>query len=201
MLVKVGICVAYDWEFLKYSVPVIYDKVDQICLSIDADKTSWNGNQFPIDMPALKEMLAKIDHQDKVFLLEESFYSSNRTPIQNECYQRKRMVDVLGEADWYVQIDTDEILINPDDFIQTLRRYNNSSRPMNVHGIWLNLIKQTESGFIYSVNKTPPLATNKPVYEYGRTNGHFNVYTNNFVAHITWARPEEEVYYKLKNLL
>lgn len=199
MLVKLGICVAYDWEFLKYSLPAIYEKVDSICLSIDVNKTSWNGNTFSINIEALKDLIAGIDHKGKVFLLEESFYDHCRNPIENECYQRKRMAEVLGRADWYVQIDTDEILINPDDFIQTLSRYKNSSRPLNVHGIWMNLIKKTETGFVYSVNKTPPLATNKPVYEYGRTNGHFNIYTNSFIAHITWARPEEEVYYKLQN--
>ena len=116
MVVKLGICVAYDWEFLQYSLPTIYSKMDKICLSIDKNRTSWNGNIFPIDVSALKKIISEIDDQNKVFLLEESFYDKSRTPIQNECYQRTRMAEVLGKADWIVQIDTDEIFLNPDDF-------------------------------------------------------------------------------------
>ena len=109
------------------------------------------------------------------------------------------MAEILGKADWMMQIDTDEIIINPNAFIRELEKYEEIKRPVNVHGIWINLIKQTATGFIYSVLKTPPLATNKPEYTYGRTNGHFNIYTNTFIAHITWARPEEEIKYKLQN--
>jgi hypothetical protein len=199
MVVKLGICVAYDWEFLKHSLPAIYNHVDSICLSVDANCKSWNGNPFHVDNGGLKNFVDSIDRDKKIKILQESFYSSDRTPINNECYQRKRMAEVLGEADWIIQIDTDEILMNPKDFINELKKYKTYKRPVNIHGVWINLIKQTETGFIYSVLKTPPLATNRPDYNYGRTNGHFNIYTNSFIAHITWARPEEEVRYKLQN--
>jgi len=199
VIVKAGICVAYDWTFLKESLPAIYSYVDLICLSIDIDRKSWNGNIFDMDWQGFKQLIDAIDKEGKIKILEEPFFDASRTPIANECYQRKRMAEFLGAADWYVQIDTDEIIINAEEFINQLKKYKGVSRPVNIHGIWANLIKQTGSGFVYSILKTPPLATNLPVYDYGRTNGHFNIYTNTFLAHITWARPEEEVYYKLKN--
>lgn len=199
MVVKLGFCVAYDWEFLQYSLPALYDHVTAICLSVDADCKSWNGNSFSFDKEGLDKLVQQVDTAGKIKILRESFYSPERTPIENECYQRKRMAEALGKADWIVQIDTDEIMINPTAFITELKKYKGHKRPLNIHGIWINLIKQTTSGFIYSVLKTPPLATNKPEYTYGRTNGHFNIYTNSFIAHITWARPEEEVKYKLEN--
>jgi hypothetical protein len=198
-MIKAGICVAYDWEFLRYSLPAIYNHMDAICLSIDKDRISWNGNTFVIDWPAFTGFLQEIDVHNKIQVLQESFYNTNKKPIENECYQRTRMAETLGKADWYIQIDTDEIVINIAEFLTELERNREIDRPVNIHGVWLNLIKQTATGFIYSVLKTPPLATNTPVYEYGRTNGHFNIYTNLFIAHITWARPEDEVRFKLQN--
>jgi hypothetical protein len=199
MVIKAGFCVAYDWKLLELSLPVIYSKVDQICLSVDRDRLSWNGNSFFIDEDSFLGFIRALDTEKKIILLEESFYDAQRQPIYNECYQRRRMAEVLGEADWILQIDTDEIFLNIDDFISFLSHYNKLKRPVNIHGVWINLIKQTRSGFIYSILPTPPLATNKAAYEYGRTNGHFNVYTNTFLAHITWARDNEEVRFKLEN--
>lgn len=199
MVIKAGICVAYDWDFLKYSLPSIYSYMDAICLSVDVNRQSWNGNVFEIDWNAFRELIAKIDTDSKITVLEHSFFQADKTPIDNECYQRKMMADHLGESDWLIQIDTDEIIINIVDFIKILEKNKNSKRSLNIHGIWLNLIKQTSQGFIYSSVKTPPLATNMPLYEYGRTNGHFNIYSNIFLIHITWARAREEVYFKLKN--
>lgn len=199
MTVKTGICVAYDWEYLRLSLPSVYSSVDSICLSVDEHCRSWNGNSFAFDWQEFYGLIDALDPDRKIQVLKESFFDPSRTPIENECYQRSRMAEFLGGADWYVQIDTDEIIINPGQFIRQLQAYKNIKRSVNIHGTWINLIKQTDQGFIYSVLKTPPLATNHPVYEYGRTNGHFNIYTDTFLAHITWARPEEEVYYKLKN--
>lgn len=199
MIVKAGICVAYDWHFLRTSLPAVYKQMHSICLSVDAERKSWNGNFFGIDWEGFCDFVNEVDVDKKISILEEPFYAPGRTPIANECYQRQRMATVLGAADWIVQLDTDETVINPSDFIDVLRQYRGKARPVNIHGIWINLIKQVESGFIYSIVKTPPLATNAPRYEYGRTNGHFNIYTNTFLAHITWARPEEEVRYKLQN--
>ena len=134
MIVKAGICVAYDWQFLKYSLPPIYSIVDEICLSVDEQCRSWNGNGFEFDWASFQEMIEAVDTQKKIRLLKESFYHPERTPIQNECYQRTRMADFLGPVDWLMQIDTDEILINPEEFIDTLRHYNYINRPVNIHG-------------------------------------------------------------------
>lgn len=199
MRVVLGICVAYDWQLLALSIPGIYAHVDAICLSVDQDLTSWNGNPFTFDEAAFNVLVQQLDPEGKIAVLRESFYSPLRTPIDNECYQRKRMADYLGKSDWIVQIDTDEIFVDFNVFKKLLYKYRNVQRPVSIHGQWINLVKQTAAGFVYTVSKTPPLATNKPAYDYGRTNGHFNVYTDSFLLHQTWARPEAEVYYKLNN--
>lgn len=199
MTIKAGICVAYDWAYLQFSLPPIYALADSICLSVDEACRSWNGNSFDFDWPEFYRLIESVDSEKKIQVLKESFFDSAKTPIENECSQRKRMAEFLGAADWIVQVDTDEIIINLNDFKNLLQNYQGSKRALNIHGTWINLIKHTGAGFIYSVTKTPPLATNRPVYDYGRTNGHFSIYTDTFIGHITWARPEKEVYYKLKN--
>jgi hypothetical protein len=199
MRITLGICIAYDWQLLEYSLPVIYPFVDQVCLSLDKTLTSWSGNKFEVDRVSLKSLIALIDTDNKILLLEESFYERGKLPIENESFQRKRMAEALGRADWTIQIDTDEIFINALDFINELKKYYGLKRPVNIHGMWFNLIKHTPKGYIYSVLKTPPLATNVPCYEYGRTNGYFNIHTNTFLAHLTWARPVDEIKLKMLN--
>ena len=44
-----------------------------------------------------------------------------------------------------------------------------------------------------------PIATNVPIYEYGRKNGHFNHQSPFFMVHDTWARSEEEILQKIQN--
>ena len=69
MVVKLGICVAYDWEFLQYSLPAIYDHVDAICLSIDAECKSWNGNNFSFNKEGLDNLVKQVDRLGKIEIL------------------------------------------------------------------------------------------------------------------------------------
>ena len=45
-MIKLGYCVAYDWDLLRYSIPKIYEHTDVICLSIDKNRQSWTGEFF-----------------------------------------------------------------------------------------------------------------------------------------------------------
>lgn len=54
--IKVGFCVAYDWNLLHVSIPKIYDDADVICLSIDKNRRSWAGLRYSW-MKVLSEFL------------------------------------------------------------------------------------------------------------------------------------------------
>ena len=63
--IKVGFCVAYDWELLKNSIPRVYNAADTICLSIDKNRTSWSGKKYDFDESAFQLSDAEIRKIDQ----------------------------------------------------------------------------------------------------------------------------------------
>jgi len=125
--------------------------------------------------------------------------------MENEVYQRNRMAELMGREGWHIQLDCDEYFLDFASFVRYLRgRGGENSRPVNICCPLITLYKRVHEGFLY-VRSTPktreylPTATRHPEYEYGRRNGHFNVYTNFIILHQSWARDEEEVLLKLAN--
>ena len=72
--IKVGICIAYDWEMLKISLPIIYNHVDKICLSIDKNRKSWAGNCYDFDNISFLSYIKEIDLNQKIQILEENYF-------------------------------------------------------------------------------------------------------------------------------
>src|SRR6478609_4788130 len=114
--IKVGFCIAYDWYLLEYSLPLIYDASDTICLSIDANRTSWSGLKYSFDEEGFHALINRIDAKRKIQSLEENFHNASLTPMQNEIRQRNRMADFMGEGGWHIQLDCDEYFIDYEGF-------------------------------------------------------------------------------------
>ena len=203
-LIKVGFCVAYDWQLLAYSIPPIYQYADLICLSIDKDRMSWAGNPFTWDEEGFRALLSRIDPQKKIQLLEEDYHIASLSPMQNEVRQRNRIAAFMGQGGWHIQLDSDEFFLNFEGFVHYLQRVQ-SFRKLNVSCPWVTLYKQTEDGFFYVKPDTYKqiefiqIATMHPHYEYGRRNGYFNEHTDFAILHLSWARSEAEIWEKLNN--
>lgn len=202
--IKVGFCVAYDWQLLAYAIPPIYQNADIICLSIDRDRISWSGNPFTWDEQGFKDLLQKIDPQQKIKLLEEDYHISTLSPMENEVRQRNCIADFMGPGGWHIQLDTDEFFLNFAGFVDYLETVQ-TDRKVNVSCPWITLYKQTEDGFFYVKPDTYEqvefiqIATQHPHYEYGRRNGYFNLHTDFALLHLSWARTEQEIAEKLNN--
>lgn len=204
--IKVGFCVAYDWYLLEYSLPLIYAEADIICLSIDINRISWSGLSYTFDNQRFYALVRRIDTKGKVKFLEENFYEESLTPMQNEVRQRNRIAEFMGVGGWHVQLDCDEYFVDFPRFVKYLVQLpNKSSKNVNICCSWIVLYKKTENGFLY-VNPERKdnlyfiqVATRDPSYEYGRRNGHFNVYTSFFLIHQSWARSEQEIKEKVAN--
>lgn len=203
--IKLSFCVAYDWEFLKFSLPLIYKEADEICLAIDKDRISWAGNKFEFDEEAFRAMVASIDVDKKIKLFEDDFHLPHLMPMQNEVRQRMMMANFLGSSDgWHLQLDSDEYFLNFSGFVQYLNKLK-PRRAINVCCPWITLYKRIDEGFLMvnpmEFNKIEfiPIATNRPHYEYGRRNGSFNHLTDFAILHQSWARSSEEVWQKLNN--
>ncbi len=199
--IKIGFCIAYDWEYLRISLPLVYESASVICISFDQDQISWAGNKFYLDEKALNEFIHDLDKDNKVKVYKDDFHLSNLSPMENEVRQRKKISEFLGEGGWHLQLDTDEYFIDFEGFASYLRKLR-PSRPVNVVCPWYIMFKQVKEGFLFVQSKTPeyiPVATNKPEYHFGRSNGHFNIKTNFLILHQSWARSKEEVLQKIQN--
>lgn len=205
--IKISFCVAYDWYLLAYSLPLVYEDADEICLAIDKDRISWSGNAFEFDESAFRNLIASIDTHQKIRVYEDDFHLPELSPMQNEVRQRKMMAEFLGAPQakaWYLQLDADEYFLDFKGFVYYLRQFN-PKRPINVCCPWMTLYKRIDEGFLmvkpddFNQVEFIPIATNVPNYEHGRRNGYFNHYTDFSILHQSWARTAEEVWQKLNN--
>ena len=98
MNIKVGYCVAYDWELLKKSIPRVYDYADVICLSIDKNRRSWGGERYAFDEEAFLKWTKEIDVQSKLLIYEDDFFLPELQSIENDNRQRNLMAQFLGEG-------------------------------------------------------------------------------------------------------
>lgn len=203
-MIKVGYCVAYDWELLRYSIPQIYDYSDFICLSIDKERKSWSGESFTWNEDGFRNMLSELDTKKKIHVYEDYFYKPDLLPMQNEVAQRNKIAQFLGEGGWHIQLDADEYFFNFKDFVQYLNNFK-SNRKVNICCPLINLYKQLPDGFLwikpnrFSKVEFIQIATQVPLYEHGRKNGYFNILTDFSILHQSWARKEEEIWEKLNN--
>lgn len=203
--IKVSFCVAYDWNFLQYSLPLIYEQSDEICLAIDQDRISWTGNKFAFDEIGFQELIAKIDTAQKIKVYQDDFHQAHLSPMENEVRQRKLMSEFVGVHDgWHLQLDSDEYFLNFEGFVSFLKKYK-PKRSVNICCPLITLFKNADNGFLYIKNKglekqdIIAIATNKPEYQTGRRNGHFNIIAPFPIIHQSWARSENEIVQKINN--
>src|SRR5687767_11009070 len=105
MMIKVGYCVAYDWNLLNFSLPQVYDHADVICLSVDINRQSWSGKPFSWHEEGFRSMIRELDYAQKIKVYEEAFYDPQLLPMDNEVRQRNKIASFLGEGGWHIQLD------------------------------------------------------------------------------------------------
>lgn len=110
-----------DPNFLVESLRSYYDRVDRIVLSYDESSTSWTGTPLPVD--ACLAAIEAVDTERKCVHAPGRFARLDHHPLDNDTYQRQHALDVASDgADWVLQLDTDEVMADPDQFFASLRR-------------------------------------------------------------------------------
>ncbi len=208
-IIKTGFCVAYDWELLKYSLPRVYEESDIICLAIDKDRHSWSCNKYDFDDEAFYEFVKETDGENKIDIYEDDFSLNHLNARENCNRHRTKLADRMKPGGWHIQIDVDEYFIDFKGFVNYLKSIHKSptgkEKPVNICANMVPVFKKSEQGYFYITfgnDKMPekaPVATNVPVYERARNNGHFNHISPYYFVHETWARSEDELRYKLNN--
>jgi hypothetical protein len=207
-IIKVGICVAYDWMLLKTSLPRIYASADVICLGLDKNRKAWSGSPFEFNDKAFYNFVNELDVDKKIIVYEDDFAFPDLSTRQNCNRQRTLISQQLGNGGWHIQIDADEYFLDFKGFCNYLKKLNSNPTPdqkaINICCPFIPLIKKIHNGYLYinyngKIPEIIPIATNKPDYQRARQNGHFNHVTKFVVIHDTWSRSEDELWYKINN--
>jgi hypothetical protein len=110
-----------DPSFLGASLRAYYDHVDRIVLSYDASSTSWTGTPLPVD--ECLALVKELDTEGKCEHAPGAYARPGTAPLDAETYQRQEALDVASrDADWVLQLDTDEVMLRPESFLASLRR-------------------------------------------------------------------------------
>ena len=111
---------AADPSWIEESVASYYHLVERIVVSYDETATSWTG--VPISSEECLARLRAVDVESKMEFLPGRYYRPDFHPLENDTYQRQAAVDAASVgADWVLQLDTDEVLGDPDEFLLSLQ--------------------------------------------------------------------------------
>jgi hypothetical protein len=202
MIISVGFLVAYDFELLKTSLPLIYTRANHILLVIDKDRLSLKGNHFYFDEHFF-QWVKKIDVAGKIVWVEESFYSPERNPHDAELYMRNYMLQQMPVSDWYFQFDPDEYALDFNGLVDSLESIGyDKNIPIVIETCWITLFKQNENGFfiIGGPREKVRIATNRAFNTDNRMIADAQVIQLDYnILHQSWARTSKEVWQKLSN--
>lgn len=199
--IKAGYLISYDYEFVKISLPRIYDFVDEIYFAVDAEGKTWAGGSLEID-PQFWEWLKAFDKDQKITIYKDRFYVPGLGAMGCETRERNLLAQKMGKADWYIQIDADEYYVDFEAFVVALKAYK-PVKPTSIYCSVATLFKELPEGFLLIDDsfETLCLATNHPVYDLARNNDAENekLHWDKLLLHQSWARSADEIQQKLDN--
>jgi len=199
--------VAYDAAYLRTSLPLVYDHVDKIILSIDRERRTWSGGSF--ELPAdFFDWVNAVDRAGKITIYQDSFFIPGKDPLYLDSRQRQMSAEHAGlDNTWHIQVDADEYFLDFKALVDELRQ--EEQRRDNCDGILyfgrlIPLFKQDETGFYYVDNghgwEPGPVAASNPRYIAARkTECVRRVTFDVYIIHQTFARDSAELRRKMKN--
>jgi hypothetical protein len=108
-----------ELPWLKQSVQSYYDYVDKIVVSYDSSSLSWTKR--PLELSGSLALLKEIDTSNKMVFVFDNFHES-AIPLENETAQRRFSLNIAAQdADWVLQLDTDELITNMSTVVSKLK--------------------------------------------------------------------------------
>jgi hypothetical protein len=189
---------AYDWKYAFEAIRSYYAIADEIILGLDTDRISWSKKPFVFDDQAVAEFIAAIDTDKKIRILEGNFHA-HEAPIDNDTSERRQLGAACRAGNWVVQIDADEILLNPLELVNYL---NAIPHDVDAWGSWLPVYKiiGNKALIVVGFMEAAPVATRAPErYQFARVTDQTAVISPLNMLHLSWGRTEEELLQKLTN--
>ncbi|MBB4035900.1 hypothetical protein GGR21_001795 [Dysgonomonas hofstadii] len=198
--IKVGYLVSYDYEYMKNSLPTVYEYADIIAVAIDKDRMTWKGTNYEI-ADSFFEWLKEYDKDNKIRIYEDSFFDPDLTVMENDTRERNMLGRFMGEGGWHIQVDSDEYFLDFKKFTDYLKSLD-MIVATSVFARWVTIFKlDTENAFIIDNGEKFPVATNFVSYDNARLsfNAKKEINSEFKVIHQSWGRSEDELRQKLSN--
>jgi len=200
-IIKVGFLVSYDYAYMKYALPPVYEQADKIVIAVDIDRQTWKGEKF--DIPAsFFEWIKAYDKDNKIEIYEDSFFVPELNAFECDTRERNMLAKKMGDSGWHIQVDSDEYFLDFKILTRYLKALD-TNKPVTIYAELITIFRQDSTGmFLIDSNEQFALATNNPVYIAARRTDdkmNTNVYTKFKLLHQSWGRSEAEMEQKLKN--
>lgn len=175
-----------------------YEIADEIVLGIDEDYISWSGKKYDFDEDDFRARIEEIDKDRKIKIFRNNFHQSN-VPISNDTNERNFLSRKCTNGNLIIGIDSDEILVNPQDFKEWLDSQDNIIMDVNCH--WYSVYKTFGSKLLITYPLEPAvIGTAKPNrYRKCRITNVRGIMSPLKVLHFSWGRTREEVIQKVTN--
>lgn len=188
--------IAYDYKYAIISILSYYQIADEIILAIDKDRISWANKKYEFDNEFFLNKLQIIDVDQKITLFQDNFHLYE--PLKNDTYERNKISIVCKKDNYIVGIDSDEILLNPQEFYEWMI-VNNPKEDICCH--WFSVYKTFEDKCLITLpHETTVIGTNlRDKFRKCRFTLFKNIITPLKVLHFSWGRKRNEIEQKLLN--
>lgn len=190
--------VAYDYKYLPPVIKSFYGIADEIILGLDKDRISWSGHPFEFDAREFKSMIRGLDPEEKIRVIEGDFHSGPN-PMANDTEERNQLALACGKGNWIIQIDSDEVLLNPWEFKEWMDSGKGSGLIM-AHSVLVFKKCGDELLVVDKENHQHAVGTRLPGgYIGARYTGQNKKLSPLRILHFSYGRTPEEMRMKLTN--
>ncbi len=118
-MLSVIMLVAYDYRYAYNALQRVYGLADEIILGLDEDRISWSQRPFSFARDEFGERIRRMDPLGKIRIEEGNFHGGTH-PLANETSERNLLSRLCRPGNWILQIDSDEYVLNPAQFLAWL---------------------------------------------------------------------------------
>lgn len=197
-MISIVMPIAYDYRYSYRSLEAAYDIADEVILGIDAQRLSWSGIPFKLDIAEFTAQIARIDKRRIVRIIEDDFHSDEH-PMGNDVRERRVLSSHCKKGNWIIQIDSDEIAMNAQAFRGWLPKADPNA---DVQARWITVFKSFGEQCLVAnePNAFTSVGTRVPgIYQCARVTGQPRLNSNLILLHYSWGRTREQLEQKLTN--
>lgn len=189
--------IAYDFKYAFATILSYYDIANEIILGIDNEFISWSNKKFEFNEKIFLDKIEEIDIHKKIKIIKNNFHS-NKIPKVNDTQERNYISSFCKKENYILGIDSDEILLNPNEFKDWFQNFDISS---DIECTFYNVYKMFKNELLF----LKPIETTVLGTRFGNSYINFRHTSKKYkmsplkILHFSWSRSEQELLQKLQN--